>query len=108
MLDGLTQAVPAHEFLFGRFTGIADAMGCWLAVSVHGSCRWLGINLFFQSGLTPKATADAAVVVAPPTEAPPDALATIQATLDAQLLTLYTPLPPRTAIVRIRAGWRRV
>ena len=91
MLDGLTQAVPAHEFLFGRFTGL-------LAVSVHGSCRWLGINLFFHSGLTPKSTANAAVVVAPPTEASPDALATAQATLDAQLLTLYMSLPPRTAV----------
>jgi RNA exonuclease 1 len=28
VLDGLTQAIPAHDFWFGRFTGIADAMGC--------------------------------------------------------------------------------
>lgn len=28
MLEGLMQAIPAHEFIFGRFTGIADALGC--------------------------------------------------------------------------------
>jgi RNA exonuclease 1 len=28
VLEDLIQAIPAHEFLFGRFTGIADAMGC--------------------------------------------------------------------------------
>ena len=28
VLEGLIQAIPAHDFLFGRFTGIADAMGC--------------------------------------------------------------------------------
>jgi len=77
VLEGLIQAIPAHEFLFGRFTGIADVMG------------WL----------TPKATADAPVVVAPPTEASPEALATAQATLNAQLVTLYASLPARTAVV---------
>ena len=28
VLDSLIQAVSAHGFLFGRFTGSADAMGC--------------------------------------------------------------------------------
>ena len=28
VLEGLIQAISAHEFLFGRFTGVADAMGC--------------------------------------------------------------------------------
>ena len=28
MLEGLIQVIPAHDFLFGRFTGIADGMGC--------------------------------------------------------------------------------
>ena len=31
VLDGLIQAVPSHEFLFGRFTGIADTLGCEFA-----------------------------------------------------------------------------
>ncbi|KAF8134342.1 hypothetical protein EV363DRAFT_1396762 [Boletus edulis] len=77
VLEGLTQAIPAHEFLFGRFTGVADAMG------------WL----------TPKVTVDAPVVVSPPTEPSLEALATAQATLDAQLTTLYAALPARTAVV---------
>ncbi|KAG6375627.1 hypothetical protein JVT61DRAFT_3195 [Boletus reticuloceps] len=77
VLEGLTQAIPAHEFLFGRFTGVADAMG------------WL----------TPKVTVDAPVVVPPPTEPSLEALATAQATLDAQLTMLYAALPARTAVV---------
>ena len=28
MLEGLIEVIPAHDFLCGRFTGIADAMGC--------------------------------------------------------------------------------
>jgi len=33
VLDGLMQALPAHEFVFGRLTGVADAMGCECASS---------------------------------------------------------------------------
>jgi RNA exonuclease 1 len=28
VLEGLLQVIPAHEFSFGRFTALADAMGC--------------------------------------------------------------------------------
>ena len=28
MLDSLIQATPAHESLFGRFTGLMDALDC--------------------------------------------------------------------------------
>ena len=35
VLDGLIQAAPAHEFLFGRFTGIADTLGCECALPVR-------------------------------------------------------------------------
>jgi RNA exonuclease 1 len=28
VLEGLLQAIPAHEFAFARFTGVADALGC--------------------------------------------------------------------------------
>lgn len=55
--------------------------------------------MFGFSGLTPKATADAPIVVAPPTETSPEALAAAQATLNEQLVTLYTSLPARTAVV---------
>ncbi|KAG8214189.1 hypothetical protein J3R82DRAFT_10978 [Butyriboletus roseoflavus] len=77
VLEGLMQAIPAHEFMYGRFTGIADVMG------------WL----------TPKATPDAPVVVTPPIEASPEILAAAQATLNEQLVTLYASLPARTAVV---------
>ncbi|KAH0828120.1 hypothetical protein J3R83DRAFT_3791 [Lanmaoa asiatica] len=82
VLEGLIRAIPAHEFTFGRFTDIADAMG------------WL----------TPKATADAPVVVAPSTEASPEALAAAQATLNEHLVTLYASLPARTAVVSFESA----
>ncbi|KAF8554782.1 ribonuclease H-like protein [Imleria badia] len=77
VLDGLTQAIPAHEFLFGRFTGLADTMG------------WL----------TPKATAETPVAVGAPTESSPETLASAQATLNAHLVALYASLPARTAVI---------
>ncbi|KAF8840863.1 ribonuclease H-like protein [Paxillus ammoniavirescens] len=77
VLDGLLQAIPAHEFVFGRFTGLADAMG------------WL----------TPKATGDAPVVVVPISEPSPEVLSAAQAKLDEHLVALYTSLPARTAVV---------
>jgi len=80
VLEGLVQAVPVHEFLFGRFTGIADTMG------------WL----------TPKAMADAPIGATSqpqPTEASPEALAAAQATLNDHLAALYASLPTRTALV---------
>jgi len=77
VLDGLLQAIPAHEFVFGRFTGLADAMG------------WL----------TPKATGDAPAVVVPISEPSPEVLAAAQAKLDEHLVALYTSLPARTAVI---------
>lgn len=76
VLEGLLQAIPAHEFAFGRFTGVADALG------------WL----------TPKATAAETPVVAP-AEPSPIVLANAQATLNNQLVTLYSALPARTALI---------
>lgn len=46
--------------------------------------------------MTPKATADPP---APPTAAGPEALTAAQAALNEQLVTLYTSIPPRTALV---------
>jgi len=34
VLDALLQVIPAHEFSFGRFTALADALGCKY-LSVH-------------------------------------------------------------------------
>jgi hypothetical protein len=28
VLEGLLQVIPGHEFSFGRFTALADALGC--------------------------------------------------------------------------------
>ena len=47
-----------------------------------------------------KTMPDAPVVVAPLTEASPEALATAQATLDAQLVTFYASLPGRCDVYR--------
>lgn len=30
VLEGLLQVIPAHQFSFGRFTALADALGCEL------------------------------------------------------------------------------
>ena len=44
VLEGLIRSILAHEFLFGRFTGIADAMGyeCASLVCVCGDRSCLG------------------------------------------------------------------
>jgi len=40
MLDGLIQAIPAHEFFFGRCTGIWDTLGCECALLVWVGRGW--------------------------------------------------------------------
>jgi hypothetical protein len=35
ILDGLMQVVPSHDFTFGRFMGLADAMECKRLFSVE-------------------------------------------------------------------------
>ena len=92
VLEGLFQAIPAHEFLFGRFTGIADVMACECVLIRLSGCS-------SSLGLTPKVTPDAPVVVAPQAEPSPEAITTAQKTLNEQLMQLYTSLPPHTAVV---------
>ena len=82
---------PRTNFSLG---GLRALRTPW-AVSVHCSCRWVGIDPFFfgqesEGGCSSRG--------GPPTEASPEALVTAQATLDAQLLTLYTSPPPRPAV----------
>ncbi|KAI0691614.1 hypothetical protein C8Q76DRAFT_255245 [Earliella scabrosa] len=82
VLDGLLDSLESHHFLFGRFTGLADARG------------WI----------TPKATGDPALdtpsasTTATSTSVPQD-LSLVLSTLDAQLQQLYAALPARTALV---------
>ena len=47
---------------------------------------------------------DAPVVVHPPTEASPEALATAQVTVNAQLVMVYASLPARTPATGIHAA----
>ncbi|KAH7889012.1 hypothetical protein F5I97DRAFT_2006350 [Phlebopus sp. FC_14] len=78
VLDGLLQVIPSHEFAFGRFTGLADALG------------WV----------TPKATGEIPATTTPPkSDPPPESIAVAQAKLNEQLTALYAILPSRTAIV---------
>jgi RNA exonuclease 1 len=28
ILDGVLQAIPSHQFVFGRFLSLAEALGC--------------------------------------------------------------------------------
>ena len=74
-----------------------DTMGCECASLVIAAVRVgrLGLIIFVRTGLTP----DAPVVVASPSDASPEALASAQATLDAQLVTLYTFLAVRCAVM---------
>ncbi|KAI8992741.1 hypothetical protein BD414DRAFT_521323 [Trametes punicea] len=84
VLEGLVDAASTHDFLFGRFTALADARG------------WI----------TAKATGDTALdpLAAPPpsntsVNPSPAELRPVLATLDAQLRKLYAALPPRTALI---------
>ncbi|KAI0365854.1 hypothetical protein BV20DRAFT_982324 [Pilatotrama ljubarskyi] len=80
VLEGLSNSIETHQFLFGRFTALADARG------------WI----------TSKATGDPPLEPAPPppaSELSPAELRPILSKLDAQLRELYAALPARTALV---------
>ncbi|EIN06988.1 ribonuclease H [Punctularia strigosozonata HHB-11173 SS5] len=77
VLQGLLSTVPSHAFVFGRFTALADALGC--------TCT---------SPLQP----------GEPSETPASAqslpnLPDVLSALNTRLKTLYEALPPRTALV---------
>jgi RNA exonuclease 1 len=100
VLDCLIQTMSAQEFVFRQFMDNAEAMGCECASLVCGGGGLIAVVW----------TADVPVVVTPPTKASPEALATAQVTLDAQLVTLYASLPARTAAVIFTGhsdGWHR-
>ncbi|EMD32735.1 hypothetical protein CERSUDRAFT_57931 [Gelatoporia subvermispora B] len=71
IMDGVLASLPSHNFIFGRFTGLADALGC--------------------TDLVPETPA--------PTPASQQDLGLTLSTLDAQLKRVYTALPPRTALI---------
>ncbi|PCH42778.1 hypothetical protein WOLCODRAFT_138067 [Wolfiporia cocos MD-104 SS10] len=76
VLDGMLGAIPSHDFVFGRFTALADALG------------WI----------TNKASGDS-VPDTPAVEPAPADMSALLATLDTQLKQLYAALPRRTALV---------
>jgi len=80
VLEGLLGAIPSHEFVFGRLTALANALG------------WI----------TPKASADS--LTTPPTAIDPPSpsvaeIAPVLSTLNQHLQTLHQAFPPRTAFV---------
>ncbi|KAL1938459.1 hypothetical protein VTO73DRAFT_11699 [Trametes versicolor] len=80
VLNGLVDSIESHQFLFGRFTALADARG------------WI----------TAKATGDIPLDSVPSTPAvspSPAELRPVLSTLDNQLRQLYAALPARTALV---------
>ncbi|KAI0669119.1 hypothetical protein C8Q78DRAFT_1146802 [Trametes maxima] len=80
VLNGLADSIESHQFLFGRFTALADARG-WITS---------------KSDTAP----DPAPTLAPPAPEPTlEELAPILSTLNGQLRQLYAALPPRTALV---------
>ncbi|OCH88140.1 hypothetical protein OBBRIDRAFT_735036 [Obba rivulosa] len=79
VMDGVVAALPSHNFVFGRFTGLADALG-WITSKT-------------SSDLVPEAL----VPAAPPAQSQDVGL--VLATLDAQLKRVYAALPPRTALI---------
>lgn len=44
VLDGLLGAIPSHTFTFGRFTALADALGCELVHSSYGLARLISYS----------------------------------------------------------------
>ncbi|KAJ6456397.1 ribonuclease H [Mycena sanguinolenta] len=76
VLQGLLEVIPSHHFVFGRFMALANALG-WSA---------------------PKPEAGAPVPEPMPTPGP-DVLDPVLSVLDQHLKTLYSNLPPRTALV---------
>ncbi|KAI0032017.1 hypothetical protein K488DRAFT_50840 [Vararia minispora EC-137] len=75
VLQGLLEVIPSHQFVFGRFTELADALG-WVTPKLNAE---------------PDATAPA----------PSPSLASVLPALDSHLTQLHASLPPRTALVLV-------
>ncbi|KAF7304934.1 Ribonuclease H [Mycena kentingensis (nom. inval.)] len=82
VLKGMLESVPSHDFVFGRFMGLASLLG-WSAPKAEQNAP----------SLSPTAT------VPPPP--PASALEPVLEALNTQLTTLRSALPARTALVII-------
>jgi RNA exonuclease 1 len=103
VLKGLLETVPSHAFVFGRFTALADALGCACTPLPMPSHQSHVVIL----GITPKVTGEApaepqtapipsaATAPAPSSPSVPDVLSALNSRLEA----LYDALPARSALV---------
>jgi RNA exonuclease 1 len=100
--QGLLSTIPSHHFAFGRFTELADALGC--ESSVLFIVNWLSVLMativvvHLYTGITPKASAEPDVAMTNTSATPPD-LPTVLRDLDTRLTGLHAALPPHTALV---------
>jgi len=104
VLEGLLSVIPAHQFTFGRYMGLANALGCMFRSSY--SCSFISMLNFFVLvvGVTPKASPDAPIVTQPISQSgslslSPSELAPILSQLNQHLKSLHAALPTRTALV---------
>ena len=95
VLDGLLGSIPSHTFAFGRFTAIADALGCKYCMSLL-ACTLLTIPPAITNRSAPDPTVEGDTIA--PSPASKD-IPSLLATLDSQLKQLYDSLPARTAVV---------
>ncbi|TDL16847.1 hypothetical protein BD410DRAFT_901803 [Rickenella mellea] len=79
VLKGLVETIPGHDFVFGRFMGVADVLG------------WT----------TPKTSSTDPSLAKPPPPPPPSpaTLSAAYKTLNTHLSALLSTLPPHTALV---------
>ncbi|KAJ7049934.1 ribonuclease H [Mycena amicta] len=82
VLKGMLEAVPAHDFVFGRFMALASLLG-WSAPKADPNAN------------VPPPSPSATVPPPPPASA----LEAVLKELDTQLTTLRSALPPRTALI---------
>lgn len=94
VLEGLVGAIPSHTFAFGRFTGLADALGCKRIFR-----RFNRVLANALPGITNKSSGDAPIDPIPPTPAATADLSVVLSTLNTHLQQLYDALPPRTGLV---------
>ncbi|KZP34383.1 ribonuclease H-like protein [Athelia psychrophila] len=88
VVDAVVEVVPGHEFVFGRLTGLAAALG-WLTPKD-------------APAPVPAATATATPVstpAPPPAEPSAESLIPVLTTLNTHLTQIHASLPPRTALV---------
>lgn len=100
VLEGLLGVIPTHQFTYGRFLGLANALGCKRS---FGLTTWTFELFFFfpYIGITPKAPSDTTVPLQTTVDPPlsPAELAPILSNLNHHLQALHDALPPRTALV---------